>query len=226
IDTNEYLRRFIDIEYSIPEPEPIKFFNYLYDYYDFNSFFKSQERLQYNELQNDSDNFRSISKIFLNGLTLRQQEKILSHSRIVLRTINYDNYLVPFFFVFMIFIKDQHRKYYDKLISKRENITEIHDEFFSIIKPYMNSENKRFFLSLEGYLLIYYQNYISPYKLEVTLYNWISETKSYKLNISSKINDEDLLNFFNKSNGMSSIYDLSLEYFIKKIELTEDIKIN
>lgn len=31
IDTNEYLRRFIDIEYSIPEPESGIFFNYLYE---------------------------------------------------------------------------------------------------------------------------------------------------------------------------------------------------
>ena len=226
IDTDEYLRRFIDIEYSIPEPEPIKFFNYLYTYYDFDSFFKSQERLKHSELQHDSDNFRSISKIFLNNLTLRQQEKILSHSRIVLRTLNYNNYLVPHFFVFLIYVKLIHKKYYDKLIAKSVIINEIHDDFYDIVKPYIKSDNERFFLLLEGYLLNFYQNYLNVYRREVEICTYIPESSSYKLNVKSKFNDEDLLNFLNKSYGMDNPLEMSLEYFIKRIELTEDIKIN
>lgn len=226
IDTDEYLRRFIDIEYSIPEPEPIKFFNYLYDYYDFDSFFKSKERMQHYELQYDGDNFRSISKVFLANLTLRQQEKVLSHSRIVLRTLKYNNYLIPHFFVFLIYIKAIHKKYYNKLITKSSVLNEIHNEFYEIINPYMNSENRRIFLLLEGYLLNFYQNYINTYRREVLLYERDSQTNAFKLKISSKINDEELLEFLTKSNGMSFIFDLSLEYFINKIELTEDIKAN
>lgn len=226
IDADEYLRRFIDIEYSIPKPESIKFFNYLYNYYDFDSFLNSKERLQHYDLQYDSDNFKSISKILIGNLTLRQQEKILSHSRIVLKTLKYNNYLIPFFFVFLIFVKVMHRKYYDKLINKSVDINEVHTEFYNIIKPFMNSENQRFFIYLEGYLLTYYQNYINAYRREFVIYKKDSLTDSYKLTISSKINDADLLSFFTNSNRMSTIFDLSLEYFINKIELTEDIKIN
>ncbi|WP_373399515.1 P-loop NTPase fold protein [Algoriphagus halophilus] len=38
IDSNEYLRRFIDIEYLIPEPDSDKFIAYLYEYFDFDFF--------------------------------------------------------------------------------------------------------------------------------------------------------------------------------------------
>lgn len=226
IDTDEYLRRFIDIEYSIPKPESVKYFNYLYEYYNFDSFLASKERLQHYGLQYDDDNFKSISRIFLDNLTLRQQEKILSHSRIVLRTFNYNSYLVPYFFVFLIFVKVIHKKYYDQLLTKGGTINEIHDKFFDIIKPYMNSENQRFFLLIEGYLLIYYQNYINTYRRQFVFYERDPQSSEYKLTINSKINNDDLLNFFTKTNGMTSMFDLSLEFFIKKIELIEDIKIS
>jgi predicted KAP-like P-loop ATPase len=39
IDADEYLRRFIDLEYSIPEPEVDIFYKYLYDYFEFDDFF-------------------------------------------------------------------------------------------------------------------------------------------------------------------------------------------
>lgn len=226
IDANEYLRRFIDIEYSIPKPEPIKYFNYLYDYYDFDSFLTSKDRLQHRELQYDDDNFKEVSKIFIGNLTLRQQEKILSHSRIVLRTLNHNSYLVPLFFVFLIFVKLIHEEYYKKLIAKSVDIDEIHLEFYNIIKPHLNSKNERLLVLIEGYLLTFYQNYINSYQREVVLFKIDPQTNTYKLTISSKINDNDLLNFLTQSNSRNSVFDLSLEYFIKKIELTEIIKIN
>ena len=44
INTDEYLRRFIDLEYSIPLPSNKTFCKYLYEYYAFNDFFSSNER--------------------------------------------------------------------------------------------------------------------------------------------------------------------------------------
>lgn len=38
MDSNEYLRRFIDIEYTLPAPQLEKFCNYLYDEYGFDEF--------------------------------------------------------------------------------------------------------------------------------------------------------------------------------------------
>src|SRR5690606_16785492 len=38
LDAEEYLRRFIDLEYSIPEPEANIYYTYLYDYFRFDDF--------------------------------------------------------------------------------------------------------------------------------------------------------------------------------------------
>jgi predicted KAP-like P-loop ATPase len=78
IDADEYLRRFIDIEYSIPEPESEVFYKYLYNYFEFDQFFISEDRKKYRALDSDKSNFLKIcSVLFSNGLiSLRQQEKI------------------------------------------------------------------------------------------------------------------------------------------------------
>lgn len=226
IDSNEYLRRFIDLEYSIPEPEPKKYFNYLYNQYKFDEFLNSKERLSSYELKYDADSFKSISEVLLSDLTLRQQEKIMSHSRIVLRTLKTNNYLIPIFFTFLIYIKVIHNNFYIKLIRKNGNIQEIQNDFYEIIRTKLNNENNRYFISIEGYLLMFYQNYLNQFKREVLLFEYISNTNEYKLNINSKINDKDLLNFFTSVNGINRTFDLSLEYFVKKIELTEEIIIS
>lgn len=38
IDSEDYLLRFIDLEYRLPEPDPKVFCEYLYDYFDFKNF--------------------------------------------------------------------------------------------------------------------------------------------------------------------------------------------
>src|SRR5690554_207611 len=62
IDTDEYLRRFIDLEYSIPEPEADTFYKYLYEYFKFDEFFNSPERLKYRNVDRDKSNFLETSK--------------------------------------------------------------------------------------------------------------------------------------------------------------------
>src|SRR5690606_3684965 len=57
IDSDEYLRRFIDLEYSIPDPKPDLFFNYLYNFFQFDDFFMSPERVKHRGLSSDKSNF-------------------------------------------------------------------------------------------------------------------------------------------------------------------------
>ena len=43
IDSEEYLRRFIDIEYSLPNPNPTLFSDYLYEFYNLAEFFEKKK---------------------------------------------------------------------------------------------------------------------------------------------------------------------------------------
>ena len=77
LNADEYLRRFIDVEYSIPEPDTEIFCKYLFDYFELDKFFL-------NIIENSTENFNMIGGfidfplIFRNAkLTLRQMEKYL-----------------------------------------------------------------------------------------------------------------------------------------------------
>lgn len=74
IESDEYLRRFIDIEYSIPDPEPGKYLEFLYQYYKFHEFFKNEERISDTVFSNDRDNFLYICQFLFStsSITLRQ----------------------------------------------------------------------------------------------------------------------------------------------------------
>jgi len=75
IDSNEYLKRFIDIEYSIPEPEKNIFHRYLYSYFNFDDFLENSSRKKYSELASDKKSFLDLSSILFStdSITLRQQ---------------------------------------------------------------------------------------------------------------------------------------------------------
>jgi hypothetical protein len=45
IDADEYLRRFIDVDYYLPKPDAELFCDYLYDYYEYDSFLKNENRI-------------------------------------------------------------------------------------------------------------------------------------------------------------------------------------
>src|SRR5690606_15185657 len=90
IDSEEYLRRFIDLEYKIPSPNRQMFIEYMMDYYDFDSFINSAERQKLREFQNDRDNLRSISLLLFSqeGFTLRQIEKNFARIRLTINTFS------------------------------------------------------------------------------------------------------------------------------------------
>jgi predicted KAP-like P-loop ATPase len=80
INADDYLRRFIDIEYSIPEPNKQLFCDYLYSYYEF-------EELPSSNYGNKD--FLGLAYILftISNTTLRQQEKIFAYTRIVFGNI-------------------------------------------------------------------------------------------------------------------------------------------
>ncbi|AZB29124.1 hypothetical protein EB354_07570 [Chryseobacterium balustinum] len=60
---------------------------------------------------------------------------------------------------------------------------------------------------------------------EKEVYEYDRAAGKYKLNVESKINDIELLNFYNNSNsGFANYLELKFDYFINKIELIDNFK--
>lgn len=229
LDADEYLRRFIDLEYSIPEPDPGLFHTYLHSKMNFDSFFLNVERRKYPELQNDHDNFKKICKalFFRNEIPLRQQERIFTLARLSLNTFNLNQYVIPSVFLFLAYIKVVHPKFYEKMKRKQLNLSEFQIEFGAVIKPMLTGETTREFLWLEANILTFYNNYHLSHYDRMPLFENDGTGKN-KLLISSSLNPNEndtllqMLEGMHRGRGPS---DISLEYFLDKIELLNQISL-
>jgi hypothetical protein len=232
IDSNEYLRRFIDIEYSIPEPDIKTFTKYLYEYFGFDEFFTDQQRLQHRELQYDKSNFIDFAtKLFIyEKLTLRIQEKIFAHARLALTQFPANNFVVPSLFILLIYIKFRYNSLYNNLKSERYSLQELIDQVESILPKNISEDDSHMYLYTLSMLLRSYNNSREyPNKEKLTILD--ESTSKQRLTFTSKFdkseNNEKLLSFFDSSRGYySNMDDMPIKHLIKKIDITETILIN
>ncbi len=89
-DAEEYLKRFFDIEYSLPKPSTVEFCKYLFDYFNYDQFFFSEKRRNRTQFQSEIDSFiKSTSHLFeMAGFNLRLIERIFAHIRLSLNTFD------------------------------------------------------------------------------------------------------------------------------------------
>ncbi|TRX72690.1 P-loop NTPase fold protein [Carboxylicivirga sp. M1479] len=232
IDSNEYLRRFIDIEYSIPEPDIQAFTNYLYGYYGFDEFFAGEERLKYSDLQKDSSTFIKFAASLFNyeRVTLRVQEKIFAHARLVLTQFAANNYVVPSLFILLIYIKFKHNSIYNNLKNDKYSVQELIIQVESILPDNVDEEDSHMFLYTLSMLIRSYNNskeYPNKENLTVREENNSKQRLTFTSKFDISENNEKLLGFLDSSRGYySNMYSLGIKDLIKKIDITEKVLIN
>jgi hypothetical protein len=229
IDSDEYLRRFIDIEYSLPEPEANLFYNYLYQYFYFDDFFESKTRKGIPELSSDKDIFLNACKLLFSNssISLRQQEKIFSHSRLALRSFTDNNYVMPSLFLFLVYIKTTNEFFYKNINNKALSISELQNEFLEIVAKRINEDTEREILWLEAYLVNSYSKYINSYSRN-NIYKYDSPSSQNVLLIQSVIDKspkgENFLSALESMNRYNNYGNVSIEHLLKRINLTEVFK--
>ena len=225
IDADEYLRRFIDLEYSIPEPEADVFHKYLYEYFRFDDFLQKKERIKHQELSSDKREFLIISDILFSNtsITLRQQEKIYAHSRLALRAFNDNMYLIPIIYLFLIFVKVTDEEFYNEIKFKKLDFKNLQEGFFKIIKNKYTEDSERELMWLEAYLLMYYNNYLGRRNQLYTFESGTRIPQPLIHSILSKSDGMDLYNIFQSIERTRNGGSLDLGHFIKRIDLIEPI---
>lgn len=130
IDANNYLRRFIDIEYSLPYPNGDDFCKYLYDIYGFDEIFNHKERRQYHEFSSDGDSFQSIAKVLLSSsnIDLRTADKIFAHTRLALMGFGRNSYIIPDVFFLLCFVKIVNHTLYRNIVEERYTAQQLLNE--------------------------------------------------------------------------------------------------
>jgi len=228
INTDEYLRRFIDLEYSIPKPSTKIFCEYLYNYYSFADFFSSDERKKYQVFQNDAEYLLKMSEILFNksNSTLRQQEKMFALTRLILSSFQSTKHTFSNLLFFLIFIKTMKNQVYKKIRDNGYSLQELCEVFDELM--YSDSENEynnRELLYIESLLLyLYYKNQGCQNKEK--LFDSDNNGKKICL-VKSKFDNEteeqSLSSFMNYIYGQSTFHDLTLNYLLDKIDLIQHI---
>ena len=138
IDTNNYLRRFIDIDYSLPHPNGEVFCQYLYDTYNFNEVFNHKDRLANNEFKSDENYFMKMASILVasSNLNLRTIDKIFAHTRLALMEFCSNSYIVPDVFFLLCYIKIANPSLYLSLIEQKFTAQEL----LNAIEGYLPSQ--------------------------------------------------------------------------------------
>lgn len=230
INTNEYLRRFIDLEYSIPFPQTNLFVDYLYEYYNFNDFFYSVERSKINEFKEDSKLLKLISNVLFTktNSTLRQQEKVFALSRLVLSSFKSNEYTFPHLLFILVYFKTMKNEDYLKIENNSFSIQELSNLFFDSIYSINKDKQNLNLLFIEALLLWFYNNN-SNFQYKTKLLER-EESGNFITPIKSKLEnfypDTSLVKWFEIIDKQYDYREISLIFLIQRINLTESVTIH
>lgn len=118
IDGQEYLKRFIDLTYTLPVPDLKHYVQVLFEIHSFNDFFYHKTRLKYN-LQNEADKFIRIAQDLIShsNINLRLTNKIFAYTRIVLQEYSIHSAFPTDLLFLLCFIKITNPNLYKRIQS-------------------------------------------------------------------------------------------------------------
>ena len=227
IDADEYLRRFIDIEYTIPAPNQKNYSEYLFDYYDFASFFKVHERNQYNT---DISEYRafidfSIYLFQVHNIGLRGQNKLMAKARLVMRSFE-DCYSFPQVILILLFARQYKSQLYMDIVSRRITQANLVDKLENeiLLKITDNILNTSMLFGEALFFYIWTSGSIGKHH-QHALYRVVDEKVEFFFEIDKKSNRQeaikDVLISLPSKRAFMPIY---LESIVKKIELIDAIE--
>jgi len=230
IDAEEYLRRFIDISYNLPQPELKDFCGHLYDYYNLMSFFEHTKRIEIN-----NQSFKNENVLFLSAaeyictfkqITLRQLDRIFALTAIALKEFGPNHYLFPDLFFFLVYLKVCFPVFFENISYKKLSIQELMEEIERIIPSQMVSDvhhasgnyNARSFIYTVAELLVTYTN--KELKTDKGLV--IKDPEEHLSFKTTKIDGKQLLHSIMRFNNYFQGGDCPIEHLTNKINLLDN----
>lgn len=226
IDSNEYLRRFIDIEYSIPEPNPNLFLNYLNEKHEIYHFFQLGNRAQNHNFRYEFDEFNKAFIAFTNHLqlTLRQQEKIFLQVQLLTRSTDYNSYFLPSLTLSCLLLKMFYPEVYSILRTKKLNYNQFLESLASSLFKQTQPNNVAVFKSIEAQLVFHYSNFYNEETFKKTIiYDENSQRCIVSSHINAQGNEDNFLDAIKFLDQNRSLRNFALNYLLDKIDLTNPL---
>lgn len=227
INSQEYLRKFIDIDYKLPDPDALLFCEYLYEYYDFKSI-----QDNFNDIK-VTDEIKRVAQVIVNrnNLSLRQIDRIFCNLRLSCQLLINKGTKIPVIFMFiLIYFKFCKLEIYDKIYHHVYSL----QDFISVIEDnvppeLLSSDSDSFWTNTNKYILwdiIYmFRNYISNNIEDIN--KAYKDDNTNELNLSLKIIEPALFKERLNAIRCDSKYGIfGISYFLDKINLFDNINVN
>lgn len=206
LDADDYLRRFIDVEYEIPQPKMEDVVNYLYAQHGFDDFFRNQERLKYFNRADEPGEFLATSTKFAEicNIDIRTLDRIFAISRITLQEMNANNYLLPDVLFVLCLMKIKYQDIYTGIVRKTYTVQALLSAIEeNILKSYrVDRKSSQYERRLEYTIATLITNYNNPYYEEVVDNTFVGKDtdqeriKNYPF-VTTKLDQEKLNEAFN-----------------------------
>jgi hypothetical protein len=237
IDSDEYLRRFIDIDFILPKPKLDAYFDFLYEEYEFDAFFNNETRKEVFGRKDEPYAFKTVALSMCKELNinLRQMDRIFAYSRLALMQFGPRTYLLPDIYFMLCFWKLMDSQFYNQISKKAFTVQEFLMKLEDKLQP-------AFFRKEEEY---YYSSSNMVYVVACLLYCYDitgtgdrpvastleaipnESTKKNEYNIQSKYFKKeelnDALDYYKR--GHSEEYRHGLRFILQRIELLHSFSI-
>lgn len=228
IEGEEYLRRFIDIEYSIPAPDTRLFCTYIFSYFDYEQYFQGA-RKDVAVFMTDYEDLIEFSVALFNAknTSLRQQEKILAHARVAMDAFKPEDYVFPSLIIMLVYLRTLDQEFYKQLIRKAfvvNDILNLLEHKFHLRS--LTIQQKEVLLAMESLLIVLYNNYNEidkrPVKQIINEIN--SPRRKFNSVVTSDLIKENESKFYTHllADANNPAYgNISLKYLLDKIDLIQ-----
>lgn len=232
IDAEEYLRRFIDLEYALPNPDKSSFLEYLYDYFGYDEFIKSASRPQTGEFKHDESIFKESLSIFFDSdaFSLRQIERILSRIRIVLNSFGPTQYIYSETLAFLSYLALKYKEVYQNIRNFKYSTKELAEVLENILSQFFGrGMNERRLIFLYASLLSKYNmDLFQPYNGSRGILLTDNSSESVKPAFQTKLDADgnDFLRALEYYKNHFNTSDVTLTFILDRFELTEPLMIS
>jgi len=215
-----YLRRFIDIEYNLPECDLGEFIDQLYQVFGFEEFFNKREK--YSALKYEKEYLKKVFKMLLTSslkLSLREVEQIFAKMNLVLHSTIENVFLYPSLLVYLLVIKESNNKLYLDYISEESTPEKAIEFLYELIPPQTRNESYECPL-VEGFLIAA-KNKGNKNKLGLSLEKHKKNLADTKCDGNQRIYSDRVLQIV--KNPMESFRSsVSLSSLVNRIEMLDN----
>lgn len=226
IDANEYLRRFIDVEYSLPNPELKSYVDYLIELHKLNDFFEIDFREK--NLLYETYKFREITVFLfkLRGLTLRQQEKVIRHISITLRSFDKNAIIIPIILIYLVYLRLFYKNIYfqikNKELTHQELIDKIKETLTGILNQYKQNKLR---INIESFMLLFYNEYLDRDEQLIGISNFEKEDDLIiRSNFDTTQDQTTFKHYLIRERSNYRGNRIPIDYLLNKIDLMEPLK--